>query len=170
MSNAEELGAALISEAQFRIAGESLPRIHKCLNELSDEDIWHRPNDAVVSVGNLVLHLCGNVRQWIISTLGGEPDRRDRDSEFDSRTPIPREELLRRLDETVQAAGAVLDRVDPSALLERRRVQGREETILSIIVHVTEHFSYHTGQITLHVKLRKAVNLGYYAGRDLNAR
>lgn len=169
-STTKTLGAALIAESKHRLLDESLPRIKKCLELCDDTEIWHRANDQVVSIGNLVLHLCGNVRQWIICGLGGQPDRRNRDAEFSEQGPVPKAELERRLDETMAKAGRAIDGVDPASLLETRTVQGNEETGISILVHVVEHFSYHTGQISYITKLRKHVDLGYYAGQDLNAK
>lgn len=162
------LGRALISDAQLRLRDESLPRILKCLDQLSEDEIWFRPNAETVSIGNLVIHLCGNVRQWIIATLGGQPDRRVRQSEFDETGPIPTAELRKRIESTLAEACAVLDSVDPASLLAERHVQGEVETGVSIIVHVVEHFSYHTGQITFAVKSRKGVDLAYYGERDLD--
>jgi uncharacterized damage-inducible protein DinB len=162
-SGAARFGEALIEETKRRLFKDSQPRVHKCLAQLSEEEIWHRPNAETVSVGNLVLHLCGNVRQNIVSGLGGAPDRRQRALEFAEPGPIPAAELLSRLDETLAEAGRALDRIDPASLLEIRRVQGFDESKLSILVHVVEHFSYHVGQITYFVKSKKAVNLGYYA-------
>lgn len=162
------LGEALIEETRRRLFRDSVPRIHRCLSLLSEEEIWLRPNEETVSVGNLVLHLCGNVRQNIVSVFGGAPNRRRRAEEFSERGPIPRAELLRRLDELMAEAAAVLDRIDPVSLLERHRVQGYVESGLSILVHVIEHFSYHVGQIGYFVKSRKAIDLEYYKGIDLN--
>lgn len=156
------LGRALLAETRRRLIAESQPRIHKCLAQLTEEEIWHRPNAAVVSVGNLVLHLCGNVRQYILHGLGGAPDRRTRPQEFDEPGPIPAAELLRQLDELMTEVDAALDRIDPASLLEIRRVQGFDESGLSILVHVVEHFSYHVGQITWYVKSLKAIDLVYY--------
>jgi len=121
-----------------------------------------------VSVGNLVLHLLGNVRQQILSGLCGAPDRRRRQEEFDEKGPIPAGELLRRLDALMTEVDQALDRLDPATLLTVRKVQGYEESGLSILVHVIEHFSYHVGQMTYFVKSRKAIDMGYYAGIDLN--
>ena len=90
-----------------------LPRITSCLEMLSPSQIWYRPNEASNSVGNLVLHLTGNVRQWIISGLGGAPDIRERDVEFSERGPIPRRVLARRLHQTVEEACDVLSRLSP---------------------------------------------------------
>ena len=169
-ATAEAFGAALVAESKRRMLDESLPRIKKCLDLLSDEEIWRQPNDETVSIGNLVLHLCGNVRQWIVSGLGGAEDPRDRDAEFAQRGTIPKADLAVRLEDTLREAAEAMDRVDAASLLETRRVQGQTETGLSILVHVVEHFSYHTGQISLAVKLLKGVDLGYYAGQDLNAK
>ena len=146
---------------------ESLPRIRKCLDRLSDEEIWRRPNSNTVSVGNLVLHLAGNVRQWVVSGLGGAADGRERSKEFSERGPVPRDELLSRLERSVEEAMAVVDKAGPAELLRRRPVQTFEETGLSILVHVIEHFSYHTGQIAYAVKSMKDVDLEFYAGTRL---
>jgi uncharacterized damage-inducible protein DinB len=164
--DAAAFGRALLAECKRRLIEESQPRIHKCLAQLTEEEIWHRPNDKTVSVGNLVLHLCGNVRQYVLHALGGEPDVRDkktRQREFDEPGPIPGAELLRRLDELMAEVDACLDGIDPASLLEIRRVQIFDESKLSILVHVVEHFSYHVGQITYYVKSKKAISVGYYA-------
>ena len=121
-------------------------------------------------MGNLVIHLCGNVRQWILSGLGGAPDDRNRPGEFSEEGPIPRAELLQRLERTLQEAMGVIEKTDPEALLEKRTVQGFPVSRLSVLIHVVEHFSYHTGQIAYAVKSRKDVDLGFYAGKDLNAK
>src|SRR5260370_35665425 len=94
-----------------------LPLIVRCLQLLSERDIWWRPNTASNSAGNIALHLCGNVRQWIISGLGGAPDKRDRDSEFSERGPIPRRTLIRKLRETIDEACKTIEGVHPDTLL-----------------------------------------------------
>ena len=158
----------LIAEVKRRIITESVPRIKKCLAQLSQEEIWHRPNENVVSVGNLVLHLCGNLRQWVLSGLGNHPDRRQRDTEFAQTEPISADELIQQLDTLMQEVEQVLDQLTPLGLVTTRPVQAYQETGLAILMHITEHFSYHTGQITYYVKTRKNVDLQYYGGQDLN--
>lgn len=167
-ATAEDMGRALIRHCSVNLFDESLPRIRKCLSYLSDDEIWHRPNDRVVSVGNLVLHLCGNVRQYIMFGIGGEADRRKRDEEFSETGPIEREALLERLETTMAEAKKTLEELDPNLLLEERTIQGDTQDLVRVLVHVTEHFSYHTGQITYYVKSTKAVDTGYYADKDLN--
>lgn len=168
--DAAAFGRALVAETKRRLFKDSMPRIRKCLAQLSEEEIWHRPNAEVVSVGNLILHLCGNVRQNIVSGLGGAPDDRVRAREFSEPGPLPAADLLARLDRLMADVDQALDRLDPASLLEIRRVQGFEESGLSILVHVIEHFSYHVGQMTYYVKSKKAIDLGYYAGMDLDAK
>ncbi|MFQ5865010.1 MAG: DinB family protein [bacterium] len=166
--NGTSFGQALVAECERRLFDESLPRLKKCLSVLTQDEIWFRPNSETVSVGNLVLHLCGNVRQWIISGLGGVPDIRERSKEFSQSGPIPVNELLERLEETTQEVRYVLQRLDPVTLLDKRLVQGFEESGLSILVHVVEHFSYHVGQIVYFVKSKKALDLEFYTGIDLD--
>ena len=161
-------GEALIAESRRRLFHDSQPRVHKCLAALSEEEIWLRPNAETVSIGNLVLHLCGNVRQNILSGLAGAPDRRQRALEFSETGPIPAAELLRRLDEAMAEVDTALGTIDPASLLAVRRVQGFDESGLSILVHLVEHFSYHVGQMTYFVKSRRAIDMQYYAGYDLN--
>lgn len=163
----EALGRALVAETRRRLFDESLPRLEKCLSLLTEEEIWDRPNPETNSVGNLVLHLAGNVRQWIVHALGGAPDVRERSREFAERGPIPTPELLVRITSALDDVHRVLDDLEPRSLLEPRQVQGFSETGVSILVHVTEHFSYHVGQITYVVKAKKNLDTGYYAGVEL---
>jgi len=161
------ISQALIAECERRLFDESVPRLKKCLSLLNEEDIWFRPNAETVSVGNLILHLCGNVRQWLISALGGNPDNRQRDAEFSEQGPIPVTDLLQKLTILEADSLEVLQHLNDSALVKNYTVQGFEESGVSILVHVIEHFSYHTGQISYYTKTRKAVDLNYYGGADL---
>jgi uncharacterized damage-inducible protein DinB len=157
-----ELGKAFIAQSQFHLAEDFLPKIERCVNLLNDDQVWWRPNEESNSIGNLLLHLSGNVRQWIISGLGNATDARDRDSEFLQREMIPRDEVFGRLKQTVDEAKAVLGRLDPNNLLERRTIQGLEVSMLEAILHVVEHFSMHTGQIILLTKMLTARDLRFY--------
>ncbi|RMG83705.1 MAG: DUF1572 domain-containing protein [Bacteroidetes bacterium] len=157
-----EFHQLLLAETRRRLFEEGIPRLKKCLLALSEEEIWHRPNAHSNSMGNLTLHLCGNVRQWILSGLGKQPDRRRRQAEFDQRDPIPRETLFRQLDELARGVEAVLQSLTPADLLATHEVQVYRETGVSILVHVVEHFSYHVGQMTYYVKWLKDCDMGYY--------
>lgn len=148
-----------IAGARSYLTSNYLPKIERCLERLTDEDVWWRPNDESNSIGNLMLHLSGSTRMWVVSGVGGAPDFRDRQQEFDERSPIPRAELLARLRQAVRAADDVLARVDAATLLERRQIRDVNVTVLEAIFHAVEHFSMHAGQIILLAKVR--------AGEDL---
>ena len=156
-----------LAEIKRRLFEECLPRTRQCLEQLNEDQIWYRPNANANSVGNIVLHLCGNVRQWIGAGLGGQADIRERDLEFAEKGPIPRAVLLAKLATLEKEVEQVLAAVQPEDLLRKRKVQIYEESGLSILVHVVEHFSYHVGQLTYIVKMLKDVDTGYYAGQDL---
>lgn len=164
----EGLEQLFISEIRRRLTGECQERILRCLDLLSEEDIWYRPNASSNSVGNLVLHLCGNVTQWLFSTMGNEMDHRVRQAEFDERGPISSSELKVRVVELMKKTDLILDKLDKGTLMQTYSVQGFRENGVAILVHITEHFSYHVGQITYFVKARKDLDVGYYAGQDLN--
>ena len=128
---------------------------------LSDEQVWWRRRGNSNSVGNLVLHLEGNVRQWIISGLGGAPDCRERDKEFAARGPTARRALLMRLRRTVQKACRALAKLTPRDLAHERVTQGFRVTGLNAVLHVTEHFAHHTGQIIFATKLLSGKDLKF---------
>ena len=144
------------------LRGDYLPKIERCLDQLDDERIWWRANPESNSVGNLVLHLCGNARQWIVSGLGGQKDNRLRDSEFAQFEVIPKSELAELLRNTLSDVEAVISRLDPTTVLDKRQIQGTEVDVLHAIFHVTEHFSMHTGQIILLTKMLAGKDLRFY--------
>ena len=153
---------AFIAHASEFLLRDYLPKIERCLEKLTDTQIWWRANEESNSIGNLILHLCGNARQWIVCGVGSQPDSRNRDSEFEQRDPIAREQLLNLLHSTLSDVQATLQALDPGVLLERRKIQGKDVEILEAIFHVTEHFSMHTGQIILLTKLLTATDLHFY--------
>jgi uncharacterized damage-inducible protein DinB len=137
-------------------------RICDCLGKLAPDEIWARGHENENAIGNLVLHLNGNVRQWILSGIGGAADTRVRDTEFSARGGMETEELLGRLNKTVVEAVAVLARVTAARLAERVTIQKYHVTVLEAIFHVVEHFSHHTGQILFATKMLTGEDLGYY--------
>ena len=153
---------AFVHRALEYLLGHYLPKIERCLEKLTDEQIWWRANEESNSIGNLILHLCGNARQWIVSGVGGQPDARVRDAEFEQREVISRDELLTLLRSTLAEVETTLRTLDPSLLLDRRNIQGHNVDILEAIFHVTEHFSMHTGQIIMLTKMLTATDLRFY--------
>jgi uncharacterized damage-inducible protein DinB len=155
------LADVCVRQWRTRLEERYLPRIVGCLEQLSEEEIWWRPNEASNSSGNLVLHVCGNMRQWIISGLGGAADLRERDKEFAERGPIARGALREKLRQTVTEACAVLARLKPGALTRRHRIQGYDVTGYEAVAHVIEHVAYHAGQIIYATKVKRAKDLGF---------
>lgn len=152
---------AFLAESLHSLSKHHLPRIERCLRLLPEKQIWWRPNASSNSVGNLVLHLNGNVRQWIISGLGGAPDRRERDQEFSERGPLPRRALVKRLRETVGEACRVIRRLTPQDLARQHSIQKYHVTGFVALNHATEHFAHHSGQILYITKLLVARDLGF---------
>jgi uncharacterized damage-inducible protein DinB len=162
MDDYNSVGELFIARARLHLGDEYLPKIQRCLEKLTDEQIWWRANDGANSIGNLILHLCGNARQWIVCGIGAQPDHRQRQSEFDERRLIPRQELLKLLETTVADVDQTLAAFDPTKLLAEYPIQGTTSTALAAIFHVTEHFSMHTGQIILLTKMLAGVDLNFY--------
>lgn len=153
---------AFINCAVDFLLDDYLPKIEHCLEKLTDEQIWWRANDESNSIGNLVLHLCGNARQWIIAGVGSQLDKRVRNAEFEQRELIGRDELLSLLRSTLAEIQVVLRALDPATILDLRQIQGHDVDVLKAIFHVTEHFSMHTGQIIMLTKLLTATDLHFY--------
>lgn len=153
---------SLFTDFSVRKLRQLSGRIRECLDRLSDEQLWARGSDAENAAGNLLLHLCGNVRQWILSGIGGKPDVRVRDREFSARGGIGKDELRERLEATVEDAAAVIGALDAARLAARIRVQNYEMSVLEAVYHVVEHFAQHTGQIILMTKAATGQDLGFY--------
>lgn len=156
------IGELYIGYCRRRLRGEYLPRIERCVSELGGDDLWWRPDESGNSVGNLILHLSGNVEQWINAGLGGAPDHRNRPGEFSARGRIPGEELLAMLKDVVERADETLAGFDPARLTEKRTIQIYEVTCLDALSHVVEHFAQHLGQIIYITKLRRGIDLKFY--------
>jgi uncharacterized damage-inducible protein DinB len=147
------IGPAFLVEARRTLAS-SLTKIVHCLEQLEDDDLGWRQHESHNSIQNIVLHLCGNVRQWIVHGVGGQPDVRHRPSEFSDQQPLTREELLARLTATVALADRALAAYPPEHLLDARRIQGFDTTVLAAIFDSVSHFVGHTHQIVYITRLR----------------
>jgi uncharacterized damage-inducible protein DinB len=153
LGTTQRLGHFYIEEARRRLSACHKRIIH-CLNQLDDAQVWWRPAESMNSIANLVLHLCGNLEQWIVSGVGGAQDVRNRPLEFSERKSIPKEQLSQRLSSTVSRADKVLAQVNNANLLEERRIQGFEETVLSAIFESLAHFNGHTQEIVYITRLQ----------------
>src|SRR5215831_15435444 len=156
------LEADFLRTAADKLA-ENLSRIETCLTELPPSCLWARDSENENAVGNLLLHLEGNVRQWILSGIGAVSDERDRPSEFAARTGANASVLFAKLSGTVGEALALIRSLPHRRLAEEVSIQGFNTTVLAAIFHVVEHFSGHTYQIILLTKRFSRKDLGFYS-------
>ncbi len=168
MENRTDFITEFKSQARLRM-GESLEKIRACLKLLDDEAFWYCPNTASNSAGQLLVHLSGNIRQYILSGLRGEADVRQREKEFRCGPELPRAEVEARFFEVAETAIDIIETLPEEAFAKTRKVQGFSLTGLGIVLHVVEHLSYHTGQLAYLTKMEKDTDLGFYRGIDLNA-
>jgi uncharacterized damage-inducible protein DinB len=159
-------GQVFIERARYFLGTEYRTQLRLAVEALPADGLWWRANEQSNSVGNLLLHLNGNVRQWILGSVGGQPNARHRAEEFAARTGPPAATLLADLDRTLDEVDRVLAALTDADLLQPRTIQGRDVTVLGAIFHVVEHFSQHLGQIILIAKLRApgAINFHEDAG------
>jgi hypothetical protein len=158
----DAVALAFLDKSRSLLTSDYLPKIERCLDRIPEADIWWRPNEASNSIGNLILHLCGNVTMWIIGGVGALPFERHRQREFDERRQIPAAELRSRVRRIVQEADEVMSAVRPEELLNRRQIQGYDVSVMEAIYHVVEHFGMHTGQIIMLSKARLGADLNLW--------
>jgi hypothetical protein len=148
---------AFVSESRKTLAGAAR-RVEHAIEQLSDDDLWWRPHPAMNAIGNLVLHVCGNLGQWVLSGVGTAPERRNRPAEFAARDPIAKADLLAQFRQTVAAVDAVIAAVPahgPGSLLDRRRIQSYDTTVLAAIYHAISHLEGHAQEMIYIARLRR---------------
>lgn len=154
-------------EVLRRINGESIPKILDCLLSLTEDELYFRYNENCNSINNLIQHLDGNVRQWILAGACGSRDFRNRPSEFNADNKLSKEELVRLLNKLKYDLEEHIPKIDEEVFLEKRKVQCYSESVLSMLFHATEHFSYHTGQIVYITKSIKNIDTAFYGNDQL---
>ncbi len=162
--------ATLLTEVRRRLFEESFSRIRQCLGMLSAEQIWQQPSKVSNSIGTLVVHVCGNSRQWIVSGLGQRPDQRQRSTEFSGKQRFSSRELIEMLNTVEKEIEEVLNQLQTEQLLATYQVQAFRETGISMLIHVIEHTSYHVGQITYLTKWMTDKQTNYYGDIDLESK
>ena len=161
-----DVSTAFLEFSREKLLAQYWPRLRSCVESLSDEQVWWRPNPSCNSIGNLVLHLNGNVTQWLIASFSHLEDRRDRPAEFSRTEGISRAELLETLAATMERASELLARLSESDLRAPYDIQGYHVTGLEAVYQVVEHFGLHYGQIAYITKMLCNQDLGFY--RELN--
>jgi uncharacterized damage-inducible protein DinB len=159
---ANHLATLFLERSRDYLGNEYRAKLRRALAALPADRVWWRPNEESNSVGNLLLHLAGNIRQWIVAGVGGAPVTRDRAAEFAAHDGAPATELLAELERALDEVDQVLSGLTAARLAERCAIQGRDVTVLEAIFHVVEHFSYHLGQIILVAKTFAPAGLQFY--------
>jgi uncharacterized damage-inducible protein DinB len=163
----EEFARTFLEFSRRTLLGEYWPRTCTCLDSLNAEQVWWRPNEQSNSIGNLLLHLNGNLRQWIVAPLSELSTVRDRPAEFAERSQIEPSELRQNLARTLEEIGSILNRLNSTDLLRKYTIQDLKGiTALEAIYHAVEHFGMHYGQILYITKLLKGADLGFYRYLD----
>ncbi len=157
-----DLTALFLDSSRKLLFGQHWPRMKTCVESLTTEQIWWRPNQASNSIGNLLLHLNGNVRQWLVTTFNHGEDKRNRPAEFAAKEGGTAKKLLDRLGATLDEAAQVLERLTPAELLSNYEVQGYHTNGVYVVYHVIEHFGMHYGQIVYITKYLSGKDLGFY--------
>lgn len=156
------LGSLFLERSRYYLATEYRTMIRRAVEALPPDALWWRANEQSNSAGNLLLHLTGNVRHWIVSGVHGAPSARNRAAEFSARNGPPAAELLAELERALADVDQVLGGLTAADLLERRVIQGRDVTVFEAVLHVVEHFSLHLGQIILIAKLHVPGAVQFY--------
>jgi len=162
-----DVSSNFLAFSREKLIGQYWPRLRSCVESLTDDQIWWRPNAASNSIGNLVLHLNGNITQWLIASFLHLDDHRDRPAEFSRTEGIAGTALLDLLAATMARADEVLQSLTDAELKTKLQVQGYEVTGLETVYQVVEHFGLHYGQVAYITKLLRETDLGFY--RELNA-
>jgi len=163
--NEQNTATLFLEFSRKKLLDQYWPRLRACVESLSDEQVWWRPNESSNSIGNLVLHLNGNVGQWLVASFNRLEDRRDRPAEFNAQGGISATSLIARLGTTMQQASEVLSRLTEADLLAPFDIQGYHLTGLGAVYQVVEHFGLHYGQVLYITKMLRSEDLGFY--RDL---
>jgi uncharacterized damage-inducible protein DinB len=165
-----DVASGFLEFSRSKLLEQYWPRLRACVESLTDEQVWWRPNDASNSIGNLILHLNGNVQQWLVASFERLDDRRDRPAEFAARQQVQAGKLLEALDATMGRASAVLSRLTEADLLATLHIQGYTVSGLDAVYQVVEHFGMHYGQIVYITKLVSGRDLGFYRELDKTGR
>lgn len=156
----EDVTALFLEFSRQKLLEQYWPRLRGCVEWLSDEQVWWRPNGASNSIGNLIQHLNGNVRQWLVASFNQQEDNRNRPAEFNGAKSIHASVLLETLGATMQEAAEVLALLTPADMTAEYEIQGYKVTGLDAVYQAVEHFGMHYGQILYIAK--------YLGGKDLN--
>ena len=150
-----------------KLLDQSTTKIIHCLSQLSESEIWWRPDPQLNSIGNLILHICGNLRQWSINAFSADAVARDREAEFSNTVRKTKQELVDLMSETVKQAKHAIQNIDQNQILETTEIQGFQVNAMEAILHTTSHFQGHTHQIIMLTRLKKKEAYRFHWGPEM---
>jgi len=165
-----DIATLFLDFSRHKLFAQYWSRMHTTVEPLTEEQVWWRPNDASNSIGNLLLHLNGNVYQWLVASFNQLEDDRNRAAEFNQRGEMPASVLLDRLGSTMEQARLVLDRLTHADLVARYEIQGYHVSGLDAVYQVVEHFGLHYGQVVYIAKSLVDADLGFYSNLNTTGR
>ena len=166
----ETAASVFLEFSRRKLLEQYWPRLRSCVEPLTEEQVWWRPNEASNGIGNLIQHLNGNVRQWLVASFSKTEDTRNRPAEFQERRGFPASVLIDQLDTTMKQASEVLSRLTETDLLTPLEIQGYKVNGLQAVYQVVEHFGMHYGQIVYLTKILRGEDLGFYRELDKTGR
>ena len=166
-----KIASSFTHESAEFLAVTYLLRLDRALQAIGEEDLWWSPHASAISIGTILRHLEGNVRQWILSGLRGDADDRVRKREFEPGEGGDAKQLMAQLRSTVESAAQHIQGMTAPDLEAQYSIQGNNVTGLYAVLHVVEHFSWHTGQAVWIAKARAGMNHGiqFYDEDAINA-
>jgi hypothetical protein len=156
-----DTSSEFLRQTSFRFI-QSFDRINHAIRQLDDRQVWHRPSAESNSVGIILQHLEGNLRQWICSALGGDEYLRVRTAEFAAESRVPKEQLLSNFSRLGNRVQEIVAAISSASLLDRKRIQGFDETVMSALYNAACHLELHAGQILFITKLLLGRNYKEY--------
>ena len=169
-TNDAELTTLFLEFSRKKLLEQYWPRLRECVEPMTESQVWWRPNPASNSIGNLILHLNGNMRQWLVASFNREDDLRNRPAEFSAEKGMSAADLLKKLGATIEQASQVLARLTADDLLAKYEIQGYNVTGLDAVYQVIEHFGLHYGQILYISKALGGRDLGFYSNLNKSGR
>ena len=160
-AHAPTISQVFLDECQQQLQAK-FEKIEHCLKQLNEEQVWWRPHEEANSIGNIILHLCGNMRQWVLHGIGGAADERDRPAEFAEHGRHSRDELLHQLRDVIGEVAVVLQATTSEDLLKMRRIQGFDVNGLSAIFDSVSHLVGHTQEIIYITRLQLGHAYGFH--------
>jgi hypothetical protein len=148
-----EVSEAVLAALRARITRVFPAQIRACVDQLTDEQIWWRPNEKSNSIGNLIVHITGSLNHYLNFDIGGVEYHRDRAAEFAERRHIPKHELVAMFDDMVAKAEKTFDGIGVERLASPSPEPKMYTLLVEDLISIAVHIANHAGQIVWITKM-----------------